>query len=214
MATATRGRILSEATELYLRDGFDGFSMRALARAVGVTAPALYRHYTSREHVLHEVIGEAYRRLGAELYTALSESTPKERLLRAIRGYVDFALGNPRLYEVLFVPPRMMGDSELPEEIEAQACAIGTFFDDRVRECVAAGVLRDEGVSPTVWAHTHGLVSLYLRGRLDDRGVTSDAEFFALFERSTTRILEGVGGSAIPRVGAEIEGAGGGASGA
>ena len=44
-----RDRILSCACEMYLQDGLDGFSMRKLARVLGVTAPALYRHYESKE---------------------------------------------------------------------------------------------------------------------------------------------------------------------
>src|SRR5690606_6240441 len=43
-----RERILACACELYLTDGLDGFSMRKLARSLGVTAPALYRHYESK----------------------------------------------------------------------------------------------------------------------------------------------------------------------
>ena len=40
-----REHILTCACELYLEDGLEGFSMRKLARDVGVTAPALYRYY-------------------------------------------------------------------------------------------------------------------------------------------------------------------------
>ncbi len=196
MSSETRERILNEATELYLRDGFDGFSMRALARSVGVTAPALYRHYASKENVLHEIMGEAFRRLSNKLYEALAEPTPHDRFRRAVSGYVDFALENPRLYEVLFVPPTMMGEGELPESVQAQGCAVGQFFDDRVRECVAAGVLRDDQVAPTLWAHTHGMVSLYLRGRMAQRGIDSPERFREVFEASTTRVLEGLGGPA------------------
>jgi len=197
MSSETRERILAHATELYLRDGFDGFSMRALARAVGVTAPALYRHYASKENLLHEIVGEAYRRLSAELYKALSERTPHDRFRRAIGGYADFALANPRLYDVLFLPPSMMGDGVLPAEIESHACAVEQFFDDRVRECVAAGVLRDDLVTASLWAHTHGLVSLYMRGHLEEKGVVGEEQFRALLESSTTRVLEGLGGAAI-----------------
>ena len=197
MSNDTRERILTHATELYLRDGFDGFSMRALARAVGVTAPALYRHYASKENLLHEIVGEAYRRLATELYKALSARTPRDRFRGAIGGYAEFAISNPRLYEVLFAPPSMIGDGALPEEVEAQACAVGLFFDDRVRECVAAGVLRDDHVASSLWAHTHGLVSLYLRGRLEEKGIDSDEKFRELLEASTTRVLEGLGGPAI-----------------
>ena len=54
-----RERIRTLACELFLRDGADGFSMRKLARAVGVTAPALYKHYESKECLLHERVDVA-----------------------------------------------------------------------------------------------------------------------------------------------------------
>ena len=63
-----RDRILACACDLYLENGLEGFSMRKLARCLGVTAPALYRHFESREHVLHEVVREAYERFTEKVY--------------------------------------------------------------------------------------------------------------------------------------------------
>ncbi len=173
--------------------------MRKLARTVGVTAPALYRHFDSREAVLHEVIGEAYRLLTEYLFRALGESTPRERLRRAAHGYMEFAIENPRLYEVIFVPPRVIGTEVLPPEVEARACAIGTFWDDRVRECIEAGILADGDaveISQTLWAHAHGLITLHLRGRLADDGSMSDADFHKVFRASSDRLMRGLGGPA------------------
>ncbi|HZD04720.1 MAG TPA: TetR/AcrR family transcriptional regulator, partial [Longimicrobiales bacterium] len=86
-----RDRILACACDLYLEDGLEGFSMRKLARSVGVTAPALYRYYESRERVLLDVVGEAYRRLAEYLYEALKGRTPEERFRMAGDGYLSFA---------------------------------------------------------------------------------------------------------------------------
>ena len=43
-----RDRILVSAVELYLEDGFDGFSMRKLARSLGVTAPPYIGTFRAR----------------------------------------------------------------------------------------------------------------------------------------------------------------------
>ena len=58
---AQREKILACACELYLETGLPGFSMRKLAKNVGVTAPALYRHYDGKEKVLADVVREAYQ---------------------------------------------------------------------------------------------------------------------------------------------------------
>jgi hypothetical protein len=63
---------------------------------------------------------------------------------------------------------------------------------DRVRESMGVGLLREcdpEGLGVTLWAHAHGLISLYLRGSLE----MSEAEFRALYRSSGLRILQGVG---------------------
>jgi len=173
--------------------------MRKLAKAVGVTAPALYRHFESKERLLHDVLGEAYRRMSARLYQALEGATPWERLQLAGRGYVLFALEHPRLYDALFASPELVGIADIPEEIEAQGCAVGRFWNDRIRECMDAGMLHPgdpEGVGITMWAHAHGLISLHSRGLLMP-GVEADtSDFLRVYRESMERMLRGLRGTA------------------
>lgn len=202
MSEQQREKILACACDLYLGDGLEGFSMRKLAKAVGVTAPALYRHYESKERVLLDVVGQAYELMAQYLYRALQERTPEERFRRAGQGYLEFALDNPRLYDVLFASPDLMGvGHETPEGVEAQVCAIGRFWNDRVRECVDAGVLREqdpEAIGLTIWAHAHGLISLFLRGML----LVDEETFRGIYRASSLRVM---GGLATPEFMARIE---------
>lgn len=208
--TDPRSRILAAACELYLAEGLDGFSMRKLGRRVGVTAPALYRHFASREDVLMALVSESHRVLGQYLYRALSGRTPEERMSLAGEGYLDFALENPRLYDILHLSPSVLGIDTFPQEVEDDACATGQFWMDRVRESMGAGLLREsdpEGLGVTLWAHAHGLISLYLRGSLE----MSEAEFRALYRTSGLRILHGLGNPDWLRAhAAELESQGGG----
>jgi AcrR family transcriptional regulator len=190
-----RENILQCACELFLSDGLDGFSMRKLARAVGVTAPALYRHFDSKEHVLHEVLGEAYRRMASYLYRALEGGTPEDRLAMANEGYVAFALDHPRLYDVIFTSPELMGLSEVPDDIDAQGCAIGHFWNDRLRDCMDAGVLVPDdprSVGITLWAHAHGLISLYQRGLLLREQPLTREGFLETYRASMARLMSGM----------------------
>jgi len=190
--TDPREHILSCACDLYLEDGLEGFSMRKLARAVGVTAPALYRHYESKERLLLDVVGEAYKRLGEYLYRGLQGRTPDERFRMAGEEYLTFALEHPRMYEVLFTLPDLVRLPEPPEEARDLACAIGQFWNDRVRECMDAAILRagdPDEVGQTLWAHAHGLISLYLRGSFP----VDEAGFRAMYGASTRRLLIGLG---------------------
>ena len=103
--------------------------MRKLARNLGVTAPALYRHFESKEQVLHEVVREAYERFARHLYTALEGQTPLERFELAGEGYLGFALAHPRLFEVLFAAPD-------PTDLEA-----ASDLASRLTDAAPGGVL-------------------------------------------------------------------------
>ena len=196
-----RDQILRCACDLYLAEGMDGFSMRKLAKSVGVTAPALYKHYESKERLLQDVMVQGYQRFAQYLYRGLVGADPAERMILSSRGYLDFALENPRLYELIYAHPATLGMTDLPEEVEALGCAIGQFWNDRVRECMDAGLLTKgdpQEVSMTLWAHAHGLVTLYLRGMLmrEAEGL-DDERFREVFGASSIRLLSGPGTAAF-----------------
>jgi AcrR family transcriptional regulator len=189
--TEQRENILARACDLYLEEGLEGFSMRQLAKRVGVTAPALYRHFESREQVLLDVVREAFREFTGYLYRALEGRTPLDRLRRAGAGYLDFALEHPRWYQMVFIAPEHIGQETLPEDLESQGCAVHQFWIDRLRECVEAGLLHPGDpteISLTMWAHAHGLIELYQRGHLQ----MDEEEFRETYRESGARMMMGI----------------------
>ena len=187
---AQRERILACACELYLETGLPGFSMRKLAKNVGVTAPALYRHYDGKEKVLADVVREAYQAYQGYVYRALQASTPIERFFQAGEGYLDFALEHPCWYKIMFSSPERLGMKELPDDIEAMGWGVHQFWIDRVRECMQVGLLKEADplqTALTMWAHAHGMILLYHQGFFPmDR-----EEFQSLFEKSGARMMSG-----------------------
>ena len=198
-----RDRILGCACEMYLQDGLDGFSMRKLARVLGVTAPALYRHYESKEKVLLDVVGEAYRTLIQYLHRALQGRTPEDRFRMAGSGFVDFALEHPRYYEVLFMGVDLLAREGVKSLAAEQGCATGQFWNDRVREAIEAGLLEPgdpQEIGLTLWAHGHGLISLYLKGMLP----VDQVAFRDLMKASGERVMQGLGNrETAARIGAK-----------
>ena len=178
--------------------------MRKLAKCVGCTAPALYRHYESKEEVMKEVVTEAYGLFTRYLYRALEGTTPVERFLLAGRSYFDFALEQPALYEIIYVPAEVLGAQSVDASIADQACAVGQFWSDRVREMMDAGYLRKGDpfeISTTLWGHAHGLISIYHRGLLP---MESLQEFRILMTESFFRIMEGLGTEAFGQVADQV----------
>lgn len=192
-----REQILNCARDLYMRDGIDGVSMRKLADCVGCTAPAIYRHYANKEEVMQDLVGEAYRLFAQYLYRGLEAPTPMERFMKSGRSYVDFALEQPALYEIIYVPADVLGVGSHAAAVGDRACAIGQFWSDRVREMVDAGYLREgdpHAISMTLWAHAHGLVSIYHRRLLP---AESEEEFREMMVASFLRIMAGMGTEAF-----------------
>jgi len=186
-----RTEILESACELYVQDGLDGFSMRKLAKKLGVTAPALYRHFESREELIIEVLGEAYRLFAEYLYRALKGVDAAQRIQMARAEYLEFALSHPRMYEALYVSPELVGVVAECDEINQLGCAVGQFWVDRVRECIDAGILRPgdpRDIATTMWAHSHGLLSIWNRGLLGQ----GEAEFRRFFHQSCDRLFTGI----------------------
>jgi hypothetical protein len=142
--------------------------------------------------VLLAVVGEGYRQLIQYLHRALQGRTPEERFRIAGEGYLEFALRHPRYYEVLFMGVELLRVDDVPEEITAQGCAVGQFWNDRVRECIEAGLLREgdpEAIGMSLWSHAHGLISLYLKGMLP----IGEEELRSLYRASSIRVLMGLG---------------------
>lgn len=182
----TRERILDAARDLFVEHGADAVTMRGVAVRVGLTPMALYRHFRSRAALLRAVSDKGHETFLSYLQRALAEPSAAARLVRAGQEYLNFGLEHPRDYTVMFMRPT--GLDEQRSGPQWRDVATFRFLVDRIRECAAAGVLRaddPESAALAVWAHVHGLVSLYLAGKLD----LDEAAFRDLFTRSTADLV-------------------------
>jgi AcrR family transcriptional regulator len=170
--TQTREQILTQARELFLAGGLNGFSMRQLAQRVGVTATALYRHFEDKDAVLASVLGEAFATFGSYLGRALGGRTPLERFRLMGEGYIDFALEHPRDYELMFLTNcSELGFKAIRRENDARSQGTFEFLVERVQECVSDGSFPDlpaRQLALYAWSSMHGVVSLWLLGQVSD----------------------------------------------
>ncbi|MEU7882304.1 SACE_7040 family transcriptional regulator [Microbispora bryophytorum] len=102
--TPTRNRraeILAAAAGLFAARGFHGVSIEDIGAAVGVSGPALYRHFSGKEALLTEMlldISERLREQGARLAT--TADTADAALDALLSGHIEFALTHPALIRV------------------------------------------------------------------------------------------------------------------
>ncbi|REE94884.1 TetR/AcrR family transcriptional regulator [Thermomonospora umbrina] len=95
-----RAEIVNAAAELFARHGYHGVSIGDLGRAVGLTGPALYRHFPAKDAVLAEILLDISRRLLAEGARRAAAPDPAEALDALLRWHIDFALANRALITV------------------------------------------------------------------------------------------------------------------
>jgi AcrR family transcriptional regulator len=185
-----RERISQAAKELYLREGLEGFSMRRVAEMVGVSAPAIYRHYQNKDELLNEIIIEGLKILDTYLRPALSAKTPYERLLQLLEGYLNFAVEQPKYFDFAFITPSS-GIDRFPAELAKHDWTTFTSAVGQIYQCLEQGVLKKDDpieTAITLWAEVHGLVSLY---RVQRFGQSLDT-FRQIYWRAVRRILQGL----------------------
>jgi AcrR family transcriptional regulator len=92
LRAATMEEITATARRLLVEQGPEAASLRAIAREMGMTAPGLYRYYSSREELLRHVIAQMFRELSGDIHRAIEEAAPGPELTGAADGRVYMAL--------------------------------------------------------------------------------------------------------------------------
>lgn len=96
-----RVQILDEAATLFARNGFHGVSINDIGGAVGISGPALYRHFRSKDAMLGEMLVGISERLLSEARRRTSAvSGADARMDALVDWHVEFALDNPALITI------------------------------------------------------------------------------------------------------------------
>ena len=99
--TGRRAQILAVAAELFAKHGFHGVSIADLGAAVGVSGPALYRHFEGKDALLAEMlISISEHLLAGGQERAAAGGDPQEVLVALVEFQADFALREPELIVV------------------------------------------------------------------------------------------------------------------
>jgi AcrR family transcriptional regulator len=156
-----RQQLIAAATASIEADGARQLTLRALARQVGVSAPSVYLHYPSLDHLLAVVVQQAFRQLTeATSAAARNVAEPADELRARCRAYCRFALEHPHLYQLMF-----QEDLPLAFANDLDSTPGRQSFDNlvsAVRRCLDAGVCPAHPdpfrLASLIWTAEHGLV--------------------------------------------------------
>ena len=165
-----REALVEAAVAAARTDGPAGIGVRELARRVGVSHSAAYRHFAHRDDLLAEVATRAMTGLVDAMQRRLDDVDVTEPVLRARcrlaeigRAYVAFALAEPGLFRVAFT-----AHSGVPEDQAAAGrpyALLGEVLDGLVDVGFLAPSAR-VGAETTCWAAVHGFSVLSSDGPL------------------------------------------------
>ena len=124
--TSRRQQILAIAADLFAQRGFHGVSVAELGAACGISGPALYKHFSSKDAVLAEMLVSISERLLAE-GTARAQAAPDSRdaITALVEWHIEFSLGHRAL---IVVQDRDW--SSLPDEAREQVRGLQRAYVD------------------------------------------------------------------------------------
>lgn len=162
--------LIGAASLLIKKNGHVGFNLRDLAKECQVSAPAVYRHFKSKNALMVAIAETGFRNILSKLRAELplkDEVDAKERLVRLGEIYVHFAVENEGEFRVMFTRELcQIPDYKLIEPLATEAFVI---LKELISEVLPKDISESEkqnGVMKS-WALVHGLACLRIDGNVD-----------------------------------------------
>ncbi|GAA4440810.1 TetR/AcrR family transcriptional regulator [Ravibacter arvi] len=180
--------ILNAARKLFLENGVEKTSIRAIADAIEYSPATIYLYFKDKNEIFYALHELAFLTLAEHFRPVSLIKDPFAQLVELGHLYIQWAVENPGLYELCFL---------MESPMEALACRDESWEHGKnsfgllmhiIEGCMAAGYFKQhdpESAALTVWSYIHGLVTIFLRGRMklfdDDRDIERIKASYSLF---------------------------------
>jgi AcrR family transcriptional regulator len=177
-----------------------GVSVNAIGKELGVSGPALYRYFASRDELLTELVVDSYTDQAAALRSAAAKvpGPPSRSALEALaRAYRQWAINNPHRYRLLFAPPLPGYDAHAERLVQAAQASMqlllealpptdGAIHPPEAPGAQATAWLKARDLTSDnstalravqTWSRLHGFVSLEIAGNFAAMGFDAGALF-------------------------------------
>lgn len=183
-----RDLIQEAARTLFLTKGYEKTSIRNIADAIEYSPGTIYLYYKDKNELLFALHEEAFAKMTAKLSEVRSISDPFARLVEMGHQYIKYAIDNPEMYDLMFIMKGPMEDLACRDESWEEGKKSFSLLEFVISDCIRAGYFKEQNVETaalTIWSYMHGLVTIYLKDRLnmfkDNREKERMQESFALF---------------------------------
>ena len=190
MDEKTSERIAAVTLGIVEREGAGAVSMRRVAKAVGITAMAIYHYFPTREALLRAVTAREFERLGAFMKAHPARISGDVSFAKLLDFYLDYAFERPRVFDYLYSQARPDA-RKFPKDFRARKSPTMNGTVDHLSAAMDDGVLRRDDVwelGMMLWSLVHGYLALYHAGRIG----LDEKEFRALCHRALKRVFHGI----------------------
>jgi AcrR family transcriptional regulator len=163
----TRQRILDAARELFVSDGVEATTMRAIAARIEYTPTAIYHHFKDKDALLEELCLVDFLSLATAMQRIGRIEDPVERVRRMGMAYADFAIENQSQYRFMFMTARHQpGEKALKTKGNPEQDAYA-FLLTSLAEAIAENRFRPEysdaeELAQMYWGSLHGVLALWI----------------------------------------------------
>jgi AcrR family transcriptional regulator len=155
-----RSELIAAAHALVKEKGYEGLTIRKLAKRVGYAPMSVYSYFADKQDILFALAQDVFEQL-AQRAERNQPSDPLEALRHGMREFAAFGLENPNEYRTIFMTQKPhLADAEIAAELEKKNPALQTMRKC-VRACLDAGLLKgdEHAITTFLWTTAHGAIS-------------------------------------------------------
>ena len=136
-----RAETLSAARELIREEGYEGLTLRKLAKRMECSPMALYSYFADKQALLIALALEGFEKL-AKRFSSAASRNPLTSLRKILLDYIAYAEENPFEYRILFLSVQTIGElKQTRQDLQEKNPAFGALFKC-VEACIKANLSR------------------------------------------------------------------------
>jgi AcrR family transcriptional regulator len=157
--------ILQAAKKLFVEKGVEQTTIRNIAAEIEYSVGTVYVYYKDKNDILHDLHSQGFTQLGDTLRVLNFVAEPMERLKALSKAYMNFAVENPDMYDLMFSmkAPMVFLEAKCQEKWNEGKAAF-EILHTVLSQCLEAGYFKGHQLEPLafcIWSALHGMCSLH-----------------------------------------------------